>query len=355
MFAGQRVITTEAFATDFVYAADVDGDGDIDVFTASRDDGNIAWYENTDGRGTFGTLQVITTLAVDAQSVYVADVDGDGDADVLSTASNGIAWYENTDGLGTFGNERVITSAAGIVRSAHAVDGDGDGDVDVLSASFSYGNGLIAWYENTDGKGTFGSQRVINILASARSVYAADVDGDGDVDIISASSTYDRFGENGKISWYENKDGKGTFRNAEGITTAATGAGSVFAADLDGDSDVDVLSASNGRIAWYEQRLAGDSNDDGVFNSSDLVRVIQSGEYEDGVPRNTTFDEGDWNGDQEFDSSDLVLAFQFGHYEAANPAAAIINAAPIDWLFANDKDRRKPHAIVEHPLFAILK
>jgi hypothetical protein len=53
-----------------------------------------------------------------------------------------------------------------------------------------------------------------------------------------------------------------------------------------------------------------------------LIVVFQAGEYEDGVPQNSTFEEGDWNGDQEFDSGDLVLAFQDGMYvPAARPAA----------------------------------
>ncbi len=65
--------------------------------------------------------------------------------------------------------------------------------------------------------------------------------------------------------------------------------------------------------------VPGDSNLDRVFNSSDLVKVFQYGEYEDGIANNSTWFEGDWNGDGDFDSSDLVLAFQLGHYE--NPSA----------------------------------
>ena len=76
---------------------------------------------------------------------------------------------------------------------------------------------------------------------------------------------------------------------------------------------------------WYENRVIGDSNDDGRFDSSDLVKVFQTAHYEDGVPNNSTFDEGDWNQDGEFDSRDLVFAFQAGNYQVA---------AAIDWLFA---------------------
>jgi membrane-bound lytic murein transglycosylase B len=79
-----------------VYAADVDGDGDLDVLSASSTMmTQIAWYEN-DGRQNF-TSNVITTSAAWLRSVYAADVDGDGDMDVLSASvlDNKIAWYEN--------------------------------------------------------------------------------------------------------------------------------------------------------------------------------------------------------------------------------------------------------------------
>ncbi len=80
-----------------VHAADLDGDGDPDVLSASEIDAKIAWYENLDGLGTFGPQQVITTQALWATSVYAADLDGDGDPDVLSASynDNKIAWYEN--------------------------------------------------------------------------------------------------------------------------------------------------------------------------------------------------------------------------------------------------------------------
>ena len=66
----------------------------------------------------------------------------------------------------------------------------------------------------------------------------------------------------------------------------------------------------------------GDSNLDGVFDSSDLIVVFQPAEYEDGIPNNSTWTTGDWSGDGEFDSTDIILAFQTGGYEA--PAAAVV-------------------------------
>ncbi len=58
----------------------------------------------------------------------------------------------------------------------------------------------------------------------------------------------------------------------------------------------------------------GDSNLDGIFNTADLVQVLQAGEYEDGTPGNSTWSEGDWNGDGDFGTQDIILALQSGGY-----------------------------------------
>lgn len=95
---------------------------------------------------------------------------------------------------------------------------------------------------------TFGGPNTITADANgARAVFSADVDGDGDLDVLSASAAFN----GSEIAWYEN-DGSQNF-TPHTITTSADGAYSVFAADVDGDGDLDVLSASlnDNRIAWY--------------------------------------------------------------------------------------------------------
>ena len=54
LFVGQNIISTDADGARSVFAADVDGDGDLDVLSASLRDDKIAWYEN-DGRVTRST------------------------------------------------------------------------------------------------------------------------------------------------------------------------------------------------------------------------------------------------------------------------------------------------------------
>ncbi len=147
----------------------------------------------------FEAEQIISTNAKEATSICSADIDGDGDMDVLSASlkDDKVAWYENTDGKGNFGSQQIIATSADGPDCVRAFDLDGDGDMDVLSSSY-YDN-KIAWYENRDGKGTFGPQQLISINANGASgVYGADFNGDNKVDVVS-SSYYDN-----KIAWYVN-------------------------------------------------------------------------------------------------------------------------------------------------------
>ena len=87
--------------------------------------------------------------------------------------------------------------------------------------------------------------------------------------------------------------------------------------------------------------VPGDANRDGIFNSSDLVQLLQRGEYEDQIAGNSIWEDGDWNGDGDFTSEDIVLALQSGGYQGAD---ALHATRPIkDSLFdlENDKDRKK--------------
>ena len=54
LFGEQLVVTTNAQGADSVVAADINGDGFLDLVSASYNDAKIAWYQNLDGKGTFG-------------------------------------------------------------------------------------------------------------------------------------------------------------------------------------------------------------------------------------------------------------------------------------------------------------
>ena len=186
-------ITTSADGAQSVYAIDIDGDGDIDVLSASFNDDKIAWYEN-DGNENFSP-HTISISSDFAYSVFAIDMDGDGDIDVLSARRGDYktTWYEN-DGIENFA-EHTIDSLSQQPQSVYAIDMDGDGDIDVLSAT----EDKIAWYKN-DGFQNFQLYTISTNVDFATSVYAIDMDGDGDIDVLSASADDD------KIAWYR-KDG----------------------------------------------------------------------------------------------------------------------------------------------------
>ncbi len=262
-FSAQKVITTNADDAESVFAQDLDGDGDADVLAALSGSGKIAWYEN-EGGGSFSEEKVITRNVNQASDVFAQDLDGDGDADVLSASEDDdkIAWYEN-EGGGSFSAQKVITTNADFAESVFARDLDGDGDADILSASASLGDDNIVWHEN-EGGGSFSEERVITTRNANRAsdVFARDLDGDGDADVLAALESDD------KIVWNENEGG-GSFSEEKVITTNVSRASDVYARDLDGDGDADVLSASedDGKIAWYENNQPPSANDDSAQTS----------------------------------------------------------------------------------------
>lgn len=59
------------------------------------------------------------------------------------------------------------------------------------------------------------------------------------------------------MTWYENTDGQGTFSAGFDLTTSADNPRSVFAADLDGDDDIDVLVSDGDGVMWFENTNGG--------------------------------------------------------------------------------------------------
>lgn len=231
-----------------LFIADIDGDNDKDVVCAG-DISGLLWFENLDGQGNFGPARLIETGATNNRSVVAVDLDGDDFLDIVASSSGNftVAWYKNLDGLGNFGARQIIAGNASTVVSVYGTDLDGDLDYDILTASS--GPNKIAWFENLDGKGNFGSEQVITLEAEfALAVIAADLDNDLDMDVLSAS------GIDSKVAWYENLDGNGTFSSQKIISTSSETPYDVKFGDLDNDGDIDVISGSQNddKVAWYE-------------------------------------------------------------------------------------------------------
>jgi hypothetical protein len=85
-----------------------------------------------------------------------------------------------------FGPQQIISDDTGGIPKIITADLDNDGDLDIISA----GGFDISWFENTNGLGLFGSKQIIaeTPWEFANAVSATDIDGDGDLDILSAFS-----------------------------------------------------------------------------------------------------------------------------------------------------------------------
>jgi len=195
---GQKISTTADGASS-VAVADLDSDQDIDILSASSDDDTIAWYENDGASIPTFARKIVTTEALGAMSIEVGDVDGDSDVDVFSAnwGDDSVVWYAN-EGNGASWTRHVVATD---VRGAYAVssgDLDGDQHLDLLSASWS--DSTLAWYRSDGGfpVPTFTKHVVTRDAIVVGSCAAADVDGDGHVDVLSASAGDDI------VAWYSN-------------------------------------------------------------------------------------------------------------------------------------------------------
>ena len=122
-FGAQTIITNNAANPQFISTGDIDGDGDLDMISASAINDQIRWYNNIDG--VYYALGIVTTYADDLKAGELVDIDNDGDLDVLSASSSDdeVAWYPNS-GNGSFGAQQFITTSAKSVNDIVAADLD---------------------------------------------------------------------------------------------------------------------------------------------------------------------------------------------------------------------------------------
>ena len=234
--------------TSSIYVCDLDNDGDLDVAGSILEDNQMVWWRNEGGYPIVWTKFVIGYNFYQAFSVYTADLDNDGDQDVIGAAGAGdeIAWWSNNGGNPIQWTKHTIRSGYDFAHEVYAHDLDEDGDMDVFGASTNLN--LISWWRNEGGNPVQWTEQTIGAsFDGAKSVRVADLDEDGDNDVIGACLN------GNKVNWWRNDGGDPIQWTEFNIDSYLTGAHRVQIIDLDGDQDPDILAAGYllGQIAWY--------------------------------------------------------------------------------------------------------
>jgi hypothetical protein len=230
-----------------VVAADVNGDGKLDLITANagtNGNGSTLTILTNSGSGGFH-LSSTLTVGTDPVCVIAADVNGDGKLDLICANDLGNSLTVLTNN----GSGRFVTSATLTVdvqpTCVIAADVNGDGKLDLISANLNNAASTLMVLTN-NGSGAFVFSARLSLPkygnqypALPESVVAADLDGDGRMDLISANSDY---GKGGSLSIFTNNNSYHLGSNS--VIYVDTFPNCVVAADLNGDGKPDLISAN---------------------------------------------------------------------------------------------------------------
>lgn len=239
-----------------VIAFDINEDGATDILIGNNGQNKILINDGS-GHFTDETLERFGEFIDVTQDLTLGDIDNDGDEDLL-VANEGDNRVLINIGKGYFEDQSkdrlVLRNEPEETREVDLADIDADGDLDIL-----YGN-VQAFVENAnrqnrllrnDGKGFFSDVTESNLPKDDNRCFGVlflDIDDDGDMDIMTGNTNGTRFGGNTPFSVYLN-DGLGKFTDKTNILIPEEIAGRGFDidfADFNGDGIKDLFLSNRG-------------------------------------------------------------------------------------------------------------
>jgi hypothetical protein len=224
-----------------IVTADINGAAGLDIVTLNQSSNDVSVLLGA-GDGTFAAQ---TRFAVPANATFLAagDVSGDGRTDLVTAHAGGSRTLQTLigDGVGGFTLQPLRTGLPAVVTSLLVRDVTGDGRADVLSAAGS----IVTIIRDAANPA---SDIAITNTGALAGLDAADVDGDGITDLLTASSS-------GRIALFRGS-GSGVF-TASGFWQAGFTPNRLNAIDMDADGDLDVLYSTGGGTVVTMTNLAG--------------------------------------------------------------------------------------------------
>ena len=244
VFAAQDTLHTGQ-SPRHVAAADLDGDGGVDLVSANFGSASLSLFKQAPPGG-FSQTPVTLNVGAQPAAVALADLNGDGNTDLVSanSGSNSLTlWFQDETAPNGFGPTATTLSTGAEPRFVAAADLDRDGDLDLVTADY-LGNTLTLFFQDDTTPGVFSTPGIALPIQAAgaplaggpRAVAAADLDGDGDMDLVSANAVFDN------LTLFL-QGGAGDFTWAATLPTRRDPS-AVAAADLDGDGDIDLVTAN---------------------------------------------------------------------------------------------------------------
>lgn len=258
--------------------ADVDGDDDLDILLANENpfnpsttggDQNRLWVNDGTGRFTDDTAARLPARADQTGAIVAGDLDDDGDLDLVVLNRGQDFVLINADGLGHFVDQTAtrLPVTTDTSRGGHLADVDDDGDLDLLVGNSR--NEPAAYYAN-DGLGRFSVRDLGHVPGTGETIaglVVVDLDDDGDLDVYlpNAGAFLAGHGFLGGPDRYFRNNGRGKFKErtdkhfgtppSDPTTAAAFG-------DVDDDGDLDLVTGGSGP-GGDERLFVNDAHDHG--------------------------------------------------------------------------------------------